>query len=294
MQEEPADLSLPVLLDALRTHWAIQPSDLVYAPVGHGSHHWIGSNRHEPRWFVTADRLARDDPNRLVDLQAGAAAAQFLAGRGHEYVIPPLSTLSGGAIQHAPPGWAVQVTPYVEGRSTDQGSWADPHEHAQIGRLIGQLHAEPPPSFLPRGEFTIPGRATIESALAELADPWTGGPYAGPARALLSASAATVTGYRQRYDSLATEIASDPQPWVLTHGEPDSDNVIRTASGSMYLIDWSTAKIAPRERDLLDVLPGAGSVSAYQETAGPNPPRAAALELACDHLTWPHFGRCSA
>ena len=36
---------------------------------------------------------------------------------------------------------------------------------------------------------------------------------------------------------------------VLTHGEPHAANTINTDSG-LVLIDWDTALIAPRERDL--------------------------------------------
>jgi hypothetical protein len=38
--------------------------------------------------------------------------------------------------------------------------------------------------------------------------------------------------------------------WVVTHGEPHSANVIRNAEGGLRLVDWDTALIGPRERDL--------------------------------------------
>jgi aminoglycoside phosphotransferase (APT) family kinase protein len=38
-------------------------------------------------------------------------------------------------------------------------------------------------------------------------------------------------------------------PLVLTHGEPHAANTIKTDSG-LVLIDWDSALIAPRERDL--------------------------------------------
>jgi spectinomycin phosphotransferase len=39
---------------------------------------------------------------------------------------------------------------------------------------------------------------------------------------------------------------------VLTHGEPHAANTINTGRG-IVLIDWDTALVAPRERDLLSL-----------------------------------------
>jgi aminoglycoside phosphotransferase (APT) family kinase protein len=36
----------------------------------------------------------------------------------------------------------------------------------------------------------------------------------------------------------------------VTHGEPHSANVIRKPDGGLRLVDWDTALVAPRERDL--------------------------------------------
>jgi len=94
-----------------------------------------------------------------------------------------------------------------------------------------------------------------------------------------------------RYDWLVAEVRSQTDPWVLTHGEPDSDNVIQTADGRMLLIDWTTAAVAPRERDLFDVMQGPHDVLRdYQRGAGPNPPRAHALEMIGLHWRLSHLG----
>lgn len=180
------------------------------------------------------------------------------------------------------PGWALQVTPYVHGWSTDQGSWNDPVEQAEVARLLGRLHAATPPSVVPRWEFALPGREVLEAVLNDLGRPWTGGPYAEAARAFLLDSHASISGLLRRYDDLAHELEADDDPWVVTHGEPDSDNLVRGDDGRMYLIDWTSVQLAPRERDLVEILNGVADVRPeYQQTAGPHagPARAAGLEL---------------
>jgi aminoglycoside phosphotransferase (APT) family kinase protein len=47
--------------------------------------------------------------------------------------------------------------------------------------------------------------------------------------------------------------------WVLTHGEPHGGNILTGPDGSLHLVDWDTALVAPRERDLHMVLDDAGT-----------------------------------
>src|SRR5437763_1625399 len=56
------------------------------------------------------------------------------------------------------------------------------------------------------------------------------------------------------HDALAARVRENRAGWVVTHGEPHGGNVIRDPAGGRHLIDWDTAMIAPRERDLQMVL----------------------------------------
>jgi aminoglycoside phosphotransferase (APT) family kinase protein len=58
-----------------------------------------------------------------------------------------------------------------------------------------------------------------------------------------------------RYDDLAPAVALDEDAWVVTHGEPHGANQIRTGRDEFVLVDWDTAAIGPRERDLWMVEP---------------------------------------
>jgi spectinomycin phosphotransferase len=287
MRDEPAELTLRLVAECLDGWWGIQPADLNYAPVGNGSYHWIAADHAGPRWFVKADHLAGtvDDlagtlDQRFAMLAAAADTSRHLVADGLEFVLAPLPDRTGALVRRVLPGWALQVFPYVTGRSTDQGSWTDPDEQAEVARFIGRLHTATPPSTTPRWKPALPSRAALESALDDLDQPWTGGPYAETARAFVTESRTTIEALVRRYDGLVHEIEADTDPWVVTHGEPDSDNVIRAANGRMYLIDWGAVKLAPRERDLVEIFNGTVDVlPSYQETAGPHTPRPVGVEL---------------
>ena len=54
---------------------------------------------------------------------------------------------------------------------------------------------------------------------------------------------------------LAGRSHSDPRRWVLCHADLHAGNVLVEPDGGLVIIDWDTATLAPRERDLM--FPGA-------------------------------------
>ena len=107
----------------------------------------------------------------------------------------------------------------------------------------------------------------LEAALGELGRPWHGGTYGEPARQLLARHARRVGSALVRFDELVCAAARCGPP-VITHGEPHTGNILRSA-GRIYLIDWDTVGLALPERDLW-MVPGddAGVDDRYAELTG--------------------------
>jgi spectinomycin phosphotransferase len=287
VRDEPAEISCDLVGGILNEYWGFRAAEVVYAPVGFGSQHWIASGAGEPRWFVTADRL---DPrgNGLGStaeevkraLEAAAWTAKELAEGGCEFVVAPLPDRAGRLAREVVPGWMFVVLPYLQGWSTTDGAWNDPAERAEMARILGRLHAAPAPEALQRWDPAIPDRDALLAALADLDRPWSSGPYAEPTRLRLTGARDHVHDRLAYYDTLVRELEASDDPWVVTHGEPHSANVLRTTDGRMRLIDWDTVRLAPRERDLAALVGGPTDVlAAYQAEAGPVSPRAVVLEL---------------
>jgi spectinomycin phosphotransferase len=287
VKEPPDDIDERALAAVLREHWdlAVDASGagLRYAPVGFGDHHWVAVDRLGDRWFVTVADGA------LAGLRAAMDTAVWLAhDAGLGFVLPPVPTSGGETVRPLGPRRAVTLFPYVHGVPGEFGDATTPQERATVLGLLAQLHRATPASLpsVPVRDPALPGRAVVESALAEweLNEPWSGGPYAEPARALLArhGGAAALRGVLARFDELAERVRAERRVPVVTHGEPHPGNVLRVG-GRRLLIDWDTVGLAPPERDLWMLGDDAADFEAYAAATGREVSRAA---LALYRLRW--------
>ena len=268
MLTEPADLTPETVLDVLREHWDAGVVTTVHLPRGAGAHHWVGSGRHQPRWFVTADDVSAD--GRLEELLDTYAAARELAAQGHHVVVPtvaPEAESSGIGVVVGP--YLVTVTAYLEGEA-GPGEYADDNQRALIAGALGALHAASPPARTRAWTPGPPRRSELGVLLTRLDRSWSAGPFGESVRNALRRSGTELGRLYQRYDQLAAQALADPGRWVPTHGEPHTANVLWLLGGPV-LVDWESLRVAPRERDLRSVLRGADGaepLSAYVAHGG--------------------------
>lgn len=289
-----AELDPDALAALVSERWGLPPLALTYQALGFGSHHWRadaadGSGR---RWFLTVD--VDVDPagldgagERLGRALRTAAALRDLAGIAE--VVAPVPDRAGDVLASLPGAhtrWMVAVYPWLEVEPSQFGAFVSETDREDAQRLVARIHAGTPlvPAALPRrDDLGIPHRADLDAALARLDVPWAAGPYAEPARELLRVSRQPLGAAFATYDRLAAAVRADPAPWVVTHGEPHAGNIVRRRDGGrLAIVDWDTCALAPRERDLWQLLPASGdpaALDAYREVAGDGALSAAALAL---------------
>jgi len=237
---------------ALEEHWGLAPARLGYLPVGFGDHHWELTDAAGRRWFVTVAGLAGSwrgtgPAAGYADLRAAMDTVVALAGAGLEFAIAPVPTTEGRALAPLGAGHAITVFPYLDGAS---GGELPARDRLALAGMLARLH-DATPLAARTAPVRHPGlavRPVLEAALKELDEPWHGGPYSEPARQLVARHAAKLGPALAGFDELA-RAASRSGPSVITHGEPHSGNILRSA-GRLYLIDWDTAGLALPERDL--------------------------------------------
>jgi spectinomycin phosphotransferase len=277
MRSPPADLATGDLAAALAGGWGLRGAALAYVPEGGGSHHWrLDSDDGRP-WFVTVDDLdgkdwlGDDRETAFAGLGRSLATAAALRDTaGLEFVLAPVAARDGGLLHRLGDRYAVSVYPFVDGHSFAFGPYPDALRDAVLD-LIAMLHRATPQvrDRAPRHVLRIAGYADLDAFLREPGRRWDGGPFAEGAHGLLLAHAADLAYLAAAFGRLAGATAAararDP---VITHGEPHPANLL-SAGGSLMLIDWDTAGLAPPERDLSLIVGEAGEGAArYQKATG--------------------------
>jgi spectinomycin phosphotransferase len=277
VRDAPTGLGEGELRRALADGWRIRATAMRYAPVGGGSYHWVVHDGHGERWFVTADDLDHKGwlgdtrPAAFDGLRAAMDTALALRSRaGLEFVVAPVS--SDGATTRllgTRSRYAVTVFPFLDGASGQFGQMPTAAERAELVGMLAALHESTPTAIGARRRVSeLPWRGALEAALAELDRPWTGGPFAEPARALLNGAAGQVRTLMRGFDELACQVAARAAVPVITHGEPHPGNVIRV-DGKLMLVDWDTLALAPAERDLWMLASDDGeALRGYTEATG--------------------------
>jgi spectinomycin phosphotransferase len=271
MRVRPQGIDDRRLSRALEEHWGLAPARLEYLPVGFGDHHWELTDRAGRRWFVTVAELASawrgtGAAAGYADLRAAMDTVVALAGAGLEFAVAPVPTAGGRALAPLGGEHAITLFPYLAG---DFGGELSAPDRIALIDMLARLHDATPlaASTAPvlRPELAV--RQFLETALRELSQPWHGGPYSEPARQLVARHASPFGRALARFDALRLE-AAQCGPLVITHGEPHSDNILRSA-GRLYLIDWGSAGLAPPERDLWDLAgPDSREADRYAELTG--------------------------
>jgi len=302
---EHPDVSAADVAAAVATSWGVAVGSAEHLPLGTGRWHWLLRDDTGPHWLAGVEQV-RDHEERLSRLASYDVAAQL--SQRLSFAVAPVATRDGRVAVDLAPGLLLTLTPYLDGKAVGTGPYHDDRERAVVATMLGALHRQRPPRSLPRWRPRI-GRhgRDLREKLARRLDPgagaWSGGPWSGPAGRLVTESAPVLRAAVRRFTLLGGAVAGTAEPWVLSHGQPDSSRLVRTADGHR-LVDWERLLLAPRERDLCEVLGGAEGDEpwyAYLESGGvPKPLATDAVELfvlqrhlsavaeSCVRLSAPH------
>ena len=240
--------------------WGVEATRVAYRPVGFGSHHW-NVEAGTARWFLTVDDLQVKEG--ADHLRAALNTAYWLHHHGRPFAIAPIPCETGELVVGFDDRYVGALYGYVDGETFDHGDYESGDDQREVLRLLSSLHAAPVDIGARREDFVLSDRVQLTDDL-----PWGSGPYAPRARAVLDSRREHVDSELVRYDTLAALAVAHPEEFVVTHGEPHRANTIRTAKG-LVLIDWDTALVAPRERDLWMVVDAHDPLLAdYQAATG--------------------------
>jgi spectinomycin phosphotransferase len=230
--EPPPDVTDADVLTLVREHWEPRADAVEHLPVGWGAHHWRIDVDGVPSLFATLDPdLPRHTHESLEAAYASAAALAL------DFVWPSLPTAGGG--------FAVPLGT----RTASATRWLDgvrpPASVDDLPRLLEELHRSPVPGTARPWATEI--APDLADRLRDLLQQRWHAPL-GPAARDLLLDRLTELGRWTREHARLVDLA-DPSTYVVTHGEPGVHNQWH-ARGRVWLVDWESLLLAPRERDL--------------------------------------------
>jgi spectinomycin phosphotransferase len=276
----PSDLDEALVQQVLEQRWGIRAAELRYLPVGFGDHHWQAISA-EQRYFVTVrdlrlDGLGTDRRDAVRRLEATFRAIRQLKDLAQlPFIVAPMSNSLGTLVVPLGDRFAITVYDWLE---LDDAADA---ESTVAAELVARLHRASREHRVPAPteDFSIPHRSSLEKALADLERPWHDGPFSEPARSELLAHHTDVRAALADYDALVSIVVNSVSTSCVTHGEPSGGNLVRDQVGSWFLVDWESARIAPPERDLMELPSNEIALARYLELSGSPPPRPDLLRL---------------
>lgn len=276
MFTRPTDLDEGQLRAELAASWNFAAETLSYWPVGFGSHHWLAADGAGRQLFLTVHDLPQMLHSRLDSAQAAFGRLETAFGcalslrreADLEFVIAPVPAVGGEVVRRLSDRYSLAVFPYLTDCEPGQVGPFPPADRPEIVRLLTDLHRATPKIAPQQCDFELQNADALHTAIESTGQPWLTGRYGERARVLLDQHTAGVIALMTAYVDLAAGARSRPERFVVTHGEPNARNVLRTPVG-FVIVDWDFARLAPPERDLWELAETDPSVlAAYTDATG--------------------------
>lgn len=191
-------------------------------------------------------------------INASVSVPKYLADFGIKQVIPPLAT-KARQLWTSLASFKASLYPYVEGRNGVETKLSE-DQWIQFGAAIKKLHSTDIPNALTSGTsrevFSSKWRETVKAFLMRIENEVFKEPVAVKMALFLKSKSSEILKLVERAEKLAITIQKKPLEYILCHADIHGWNLIVDKEGALYIVDWDTLIVAPKERDLMFV--GAG------------------------------------
>ena len=246
MLEKP-DFPDEKIVACLQTEYSLDIAQLAFLPLGADTNTAVyrAVAKDETTYFV---KLRRGDFNESV-----VTVPKFLSDQGISQIIPPLAT-GAGQLWGSLAEFKVILYPFVEGHNAYEVHLSDQHWR-DFGRTLRAIHTlTPPPALLnglPRETFSPQWREMVKMFLAQVETEIFADPVAAEVAALLRIKGDEIRALVERTEQLASLLQTQPRPFILCHADIHAGNTLIDTKGALYIVDWDTLLLAPKERDLM-------------------------------------------
>jgi spectinomycin phosphotransferase len=247
MLEKP---SLPdeKIIDCLRDAYGLNIIEITFLPIGNDVNTAVYR-------AITEDGLPY-----FVKLRSGVfdeaivAIPKLLHDQGVRQVIPPLETQTG-QLWAGLDDFKVILAPFIDGHS----GWAMTDDQwIGFGGALKALHTTfvPPDlkSRIPAETYSPRWREMVRGFQRQIEETTFADPIAAELAAYLKTKQPVVSYLVERAEHLGSILQTQTREFVLCHADIHANNIlIDDQNGVLYMVDWDTVLLAPKERDLMFV-----------------------------------------
>ena len=259
MFTRPEDLTEGQIRAELAASWNFAAETLSYLAIGFGSHHWRAADAAGRQLFLIVHDLPGMRHSRLDTAEAAFGRLEMAFGcalslrrdANLEFVIAPMPTVSGKVVRRLSGRYSLAACPYLIDCEPARDGEFPAADRPAVVRLLTELHRATPAVLPQRCDFGLQNADGLRAAMDSTGEPWRTGRYGEQARALLARHAAGVIALMTAYSELAAGARSRPERFVVTHGEPDARNVLKTPAGFGSIVAAGTITSRWPDRDRL-------------------------------------------
>ncbi len=248
MLEKP-DIQDEKIIACLRNEYGLNVVQIAFLPLGADSNTAVYRAITDigTPYFVKLRSGVFDDLTIL--------APKLLHDQGIKHVINPLSTRSQ-QLWTSLRDFKLTVFPFIEGRDGYEVDLLD-HHWVDFGRALKAIHtAEAPPALIARIQretYSARWREMVRQFLMLVEATTFSDPVAAELAAFLKVKRDEISELVRRAEALAAVLQTRSQPFILCHADIHAGNILIDTNDHLYIVDWDTLTLAPKERDLMFV-----------------------------------------
>jgi spectinomycin phosphotransferase len=252
MLEKP-DLADAQLIACLQHNYGLQIGQVDFLP--------LGNDMNTAVYRV----VAGDARPYFLKLRSGSfdeitvVIPHLLTEQGMTQIIAPIPT-SSGQLWARMDAFAVMLFPFVAGRNGFEVEISD-RQRIEIGAALKRMHTANLPEAvrqrLPRESYSPYWRDIVRGFQARAEDTAFAEPIAAQLATLLRSKRAIVDDLVLRAELFGADLRARTLELVLCHADIHAGNLLIDSHGALFIVDWDTLILAPKERDLMFI--GAGT-----------------------------------
>lgn len=246
MLEKP-NIRDEVIITCLEELYDLNVTELSFLPLGADQHTAVYRS------------VSRDSQPYFVKLRLAGfkgitvTIPHMLSGYGMTNIISPIPTRQKTLwVQKS--DFTLALYPFIEGNNGYEIEILDDH-WIKLGQIIRQLHDSDLPAnaglSIPHETYSREWRELVRRFQSEIELSQFDDPIAIELATLLKSHKREISRLVEQADRLGAILKTKTTKHVVCHADLHAGNIFIDRRNTLYLIDWDTIIVAPRERDLM-------------------------------------------